>query len=280
MEFMNPRGAARAAAVVAAMVIVTACQSPFTSPSLIQGRRFLAIVADPLESAPGGTVAFQALVVNADGTLFTGPIGWTVVGGDNLRLATGTNPLTSGAVVETPASEPYNWPVPATADLTSRYGAMEKNGLLLTVGALAFEPGNLFQGEPVGASIPAFGLFVVSNGGSSEPMSNPALERIAVLNAAGNELTPDAQGEVQTTDRKAFLHAITDDAGGDLSFAWFSTDSQFAPAEGAFQSFRPAGKGLYRVYCVLRRTYDFVHDDHTSTMITGIDWQTVAIRFE
>jgi len=278
MTHLPTRMIARTVAALAALLILIACEKPFDPASLIQSRRFLAIVAEPLEVAPGGTVVFRAVVTDANGTLYRGPIGWTVVGGDALRLEGGSDLL--GDVVEQAADEPFIWQVPDREELTKRFGALEENGLLLTVAASAFASGDLFGGDLVGEPIPAFKLFVVSEREPSERWTNPILERVSVTAPSEGNLEPDENGEYRTDADKVILEAVPGEWGDRISFHWFSTESDFDPDDGAVQTFAPGSKKRFRVYCVLRNSYFFQHDDATRTRVTGIDWEAVDLRFE
>ena len=263
-----------AAAMV--LLLVLCCEEPFDPASLIQKRRFLAIVADPLEAAPGEAARFRAVVTNAGGTLYEGPILWSVVGGDGLRLQ---GEIEAESYVELPASEPFVWTVPSQAEMTQQYGPAQKSGWLLTIGASAFTSGNLFVGQLIGEPIPAFKLFAVSNRDPADRMENPVIEWLEVTGESGTELLPDTDGAFETTESKVIFRAVPDTNSDRFSFHWFATEENFESGGGSRESLRPDGKGFYRIYCVLRKTYFFEHDDDRRTRITGIDWATAEVRF-
>ena len=266
--------------VVAVVMLLLSCEEPFDPASLIKKRRFLAIVAEPLEAAPGGVVTVTAVVADADGSLYEGPVVWSVVGGDMLRVEGQTEAEAAESFIQQPAGEPFVWAVPDQQELARRYGPGEENGWMLTIGASVFESGNLFGGNLVGEPIPAYKLFVVSNRDVADRMANPQLDPLSVTRASGDQLSPNETGIYETTSSKVILRALPKQSSDRYSFHWFSTYEDFEPDDTAVATLKPAEKGLVRTYCVLRKAYFFEHDDQSRTRITGIDWEKASVRFK
>jgi len=65
-----------------------------------------------------------------------------------------------------------------------------------------------------------------------------------------------------------------------LTYHWFSTTKKFEPDFTAKQKFDPGKAGRYSIYCVIRGSHFFKHDDGDETRITGQDWQLIEIKFE
>ncbi|MBZ0274163.1 hypothetical protein K8I61_19140 [bacterium] len=269
---------AKALALLAFFAALPACEEPFDPPSVIQSRRVLAITADPLEAAPGETFAFRAVVANGDGSLYDGPVVWAIAGGDALRLA--GDLAAAEEPVRLAASEPFFWTAPDAGDLAARYGEFESRGLLLTAGATAFESANIFSGQVAGAPIPAFKLLVVSDRAPDERFRNPVLAEIVVRGPGGVPLTPGDDGVYATDARKVILEARAASTTGRLSYHWFATDDGFEPRDKSTHALSPGRTGLVHVWCVIRATHFFDHDDGTRTRVAGIDWKRVAVRFE
>jgi hypothetical protein len=278
MKTTNLLGMLLRIATLAVLAFVIGCEEPFDPASLIQTRRFLAITATPLEAAPGETVTFRAVVTNEDGSLHEGSIAWTIATGDALRLAgnfeAGDDPVTQSA------SEPFVWTVPSREELVEQYGIWEERGMLLTVGATAFESADLFGGELVGEPIPAFKLFLVSENDPEDRLVNPVIDKLTVETTSGTQLIPGIDGVYETTSSKVILKAFTDESSDRLSYHWFSTEDDFDPDGKSSQKLDPGNRGAESVYCVMRKTHFFDHDDGTRTRFTGIDWKKADIRFE
>jgi len=256
------------------VVAVAGCTEPFTSATQIQSQRFLGIAAEPLETAPGSAVTFKALVTDKDGSLYEGPIAWAIVGGSGEREGGRENVNPEDVYLQMPGDPPFTWQVPGEDEIRQRYGGIEQNGVLLTVTATAFK-----NGDPTDEPITAFKLFVVSLRPEESRMTNVALEEIKVSDPSG-ALAPDADGVYHTTADKVSLHAVAESNDDHLTYHWFSTAKDFAPDLEAVQKLKPKHRGDKSVYCVLRRSYWFVHDDDSKTRVTGLDWQRVEIEFE
>lgn len=280
MEAVKLKSTTITLAVLTVFLFQISCEEPFEPASLITKRRFIAIVPDPVEAAPGEKITFTAVVTNEDGSDYDGPIGWAVVGSNSLRLGESFDISQVEDYSVVAALESFVWQVPEKEELESRFGQMQANGMLLTVAASAFGDGNVFQGQVLGGAIPAFKLFVVSERAPEDRMTNPAIESISIFEPSGDEVEVDEDGEYSTDSSKVTMKAKPDQPGNRLSFHWYSIEKDFDPDYEAAQIFDPDSVGLYPVYCVIRRAYYFDHDDGSRTMISGINWEKINIRFK
>ncbi len=249
------------------------CNLDFDPASLIEEQRFLAIIADPLESAPGETVSFSAVMTNKDGTLYEGPFAWLIVEGDGLQEGeTDESDVNPDDLSFTENDEPFLWEVPAEADLAARFGPAQKNGRLLTVAAIGFKNGDVED-----KTILAYKLFIVSDRPAAARFANPTIAAVSVFTPGGVELEPNQEGEYETTSAKLDLKAEPEKDDGDLTYHWFSTSEDWEPDfddEGS-QTFKAEGKGAFGIYLVLRHSFYFTGDNGGRSRLTGIDtWHT------
>ncbi len=261
--------------VAISIVILGSCGDEFEDASLIKTSRFLAIISDPLESAPGETINFYAVATNKDGALYKGPVAWSVIGGDDLRLG-GETDVESEYTGFAPSSDaPFAFKIPDKEKLIRDFGGWEKNGLLLTVSAAIFLNGPTSPPTEI-----AFKLFVVSERDAALRMKNPRIEKLEIIEPSGN-IIQENQNHVYVTDgNRLTLRAVPIESSDRFSFHWFSTDDDFTPDLESSQLFKPNAVGKYSLYCVLRKTYFFEHDSNANTRITGIDWKRAELRFK
>lgn len=250
-----------------------ACDIEFDPPAVIKTQRFLGIRVDPLEAGPGDEVTFTALVVNKNGTRYIGPIAWAITGGDQVREEGESADAVAG-YLQTGPDDPFIWTAPSWDDLQAQFGPLDRAGSLLTVAAVAFKGGDVEQ-EP----LVAFKLFVVSDR-EQKRYVNPNIEEMVVLDDNGEMLEPDESGEYGVGGRKATLRIEPDLEVEDLAYHWFSADKDFDPDFERRQKIERGDGELLDVYCVMRRIYRFTHGNNAYTYLTGMDWQTVRLRFE
>ena len=265
----------RAIAIALLVVFAAACEEEFDPASRITSQRFLGVVADPLEATFGETITFRALVTESDGSLYDGPIAWAVVGGDELRMEGQGPDDPADLFLEMPSGPPFTWTVPPTEQFQELYGPLGQNGLLLTVGATAFKGGDL-NSEPIAA----FKLFVVSGRSADQRMVNPAIDRMRVIEPTGNEVMPNAKGQYVTDSGRVTLRAIPDQYNDRLTYHWFSSEKDFEPDLEDTQKFSPGSTGSFDVFCVLRKSFFFEHDDGSQTRLTGMDWEHVRLKIQ
>jgi len=267
----------RIALVIVLMLLAVhgaGCDVEFDPPSEIQSLRFLGMIAEPLEGTPGGTITFSAVVAEADGNVYDGPVAWAIVGGEQLRATGETGDSPTAIYLQPSPDEPFVWAIPSAGELAAAFGAPEENGWLLTVAASVFE-----NGDPTAEAKAAYKLFVVSDREPEQRLRNPVLVDVQVA-AGGNRLQPDADGQFLTRRSRVDLRAIVAEPNGDQTFHWFATSDTFEPDFAARQSFNPESPGSYRVFCVVRESFFFEHDDNSSTRVTGQDAWNATIRFE
>lgn len=262
--------------ILAGLFAASACEEPFEPASLIDSRRFLAITVDPLEAAPGDTVAFRAVVADSDGSLYEGPIVWAIATGEAVRTVGDFQAIDEP--LRLPAAKPFTWVVPSREELAERFGRWEAGGMLVTVGATAFDSADVFSGELYGEPIPAFKLVVVSERNPRDRWTNPNLEDLSVETADGSSLVPQPDGTYQTTSPSLILRAIPEEDAMRQSFHWFATSDEFDPDNGRVQGLKLAAAASTSVFCVLREMHYFHHDDGTRTRVAGIDWTRVEIQ--
>jgi hypothetical protein len=264
-------------AILVTSLTLAACDLEFDPASDIQTQRFLGISVDPIEAAPGDQVTFTALVTNADGTLYEGPMAWALLGGDTGRQS---GEFDEGDInpdyvffQPTPAI-PYVWTVPSLEVIERDFGTLQDNGLIVTVGASAFK-----DGDPTSDTIFAYKLFVVSERDEDERFVNPVLETVEVT--AGDQPLPENDyGNLVTGADKIRLEAIVDETDSDQTFHWFATSSKFMPDLDEVQSFEPENNGRYGLYCVVRESFFFIHDEGARTRITAQDWWQRYVIFD
>lgn len=267
----------RAPLRVAVMLLVLAavglgCNIDFDPPSEIQSLRFLGVIADPIEAAPNETTTFTAIVTNANGTVYEGPVAWLIVGGDQLRETGEGDFSVDDLFLQLSPETPFAWAVPSRDEMTARFGPPQENGWLLTVAASAFKNGDI-EDEPK----TAFKLFVVSERDVDQRFENPVLQEVRVK-AGGDPLPPDAEGQYVTQRNRVNLRAIVDQTSGDQTFHWYATTNDFEPDLDAEQTLDPGSNGTYRLFCVVRESFFFVHDDNSLTRVTGQDaWQGTVL---
>ncbi len=262
------RWAVALACLAAAML--AGCTEPFPSASYLDQQRFLAVITDPLEAAPGEEVSFSAVIANEDGSLYDGPIAWAVV---SMAMMSGQDIDPNDVYLQQPGEAAFVWSVPEAEDLPAKFGPPERDGYLVTVTATAFK-----NGDPQGEQLSATKLFIISNRPAGERRINPAIASLEVQ-AGGEALTPDDEGRYETSRSSVTLVAEPETDLGDLTYHWFATDEDFAPQLEHKQKFDPNGRGEYAVYLVLRQSYYFEHDNATSTRVTGADWRRVVVAF-
>ncbi len=261
--------------IVAMLCGVAACDIEFDPASKIDSLRFLGIVADPIEAAPGEQITFRAIVTNKNGTQYTGPVAWAILSGDQARLTGDVDDIDIGDFYLQPSPDaPFVWTVPAVRDLQTEFGPLQSRGLLLTIGATVFEDGDL-DGEPRAA----FKLFVVSERDPADRIQNPVLENVNVT-AGGQVLNAGDQGEFVTSASKVKLTAQVDEKDRDQTFHWFATTDDFEPNFQNEQTLDPDKKGRYGVYCIVRESFYFAHDNNSRTRVTGQDYWQGFVRFE
>jgi hypothetical protein len=165
------------------------------------------------------------------------------------------------------------WTVPSATDLRAKFGPPEKNGYLVTIAATAFA-----NGDPNGAQISAFKLFVISDKPAAQRAINPTIQSLDVL-SGGRSLAPDADDRYEAPGDSVTLEARPERDLGALTYHWFATDEDFSPDLDAKQKFAPGDHGAYSIYLVLRQSYFFRHDDSTSTRVAGEDWRRIEVVF-
>lgn len=265
--------AGQTAAVLIVILALAGCNLDFDPATLIKEQRFLAIIADPLEAAPGESISFSAVMTNKDGTLYEGPFAWMIISGDNLQEGeVDESAVNPDDLNFTANDEPFVWEVPAEADLADRFGPAQENGRLLTIAAVGFK-----NGDTEDKQIIAYKLFIVSDRPAAERFVNPTIASVTVFGPEGAELTPNENGEYKTTADKLDIKAVPEQDDGDLTYHWFSTSEDWEPTfddEGS-QTFEADGTGWFGIYLVLRHSFYFIGDDGGRTRLTGIDaWQT------
>jgi hypothetical protein len=270
---MKTRAWKGAALACLAAVALAGCGKPFPSASYLDKQRFLAVIAEPLEAAPGEQITFTAVVANKDGTLYAGPVAWAVVTGASLREGGQAQLDPHDEYLQAPGQPPFAWTVPAWDDLPAKFGSPEKNGYLETIGAVAFE-----NGDPNGKQLTAFKLFIISNRPAAERDINPTIASLDVY-SNGALIAPAADGDYNVALGTAVLDAHPARDLGALTYEWFSNDKSFAPNFGATQKLVSPVTSELTVFLVIRQSYFFYHDDSTKTRLTGEDWRRVEVQF-
>ncbi|MDP8222595.1 MAG: hypothetical protein P9L99_04490 [Candidatus Lernaella stagnicola] len=261
--------------LLAVALAAPGCDLEFDPASEIKTQRFLGIIADPIEAAPGEPITFRAIVANGDGSLYEGPIAWAIIGGDAARLTGDTENVDINDFYLQPSPDlPFEWMVPEIDEFETAFGPLQSNGQILTVGATAFKNGDL-ESEPVFA----YKLFIVSERAEDDRLRNPELLDVEVK-AAGNVLSPNEEGRFVTGAKEVKLTAQVDQKDADQTFHWFATTDKFEPDLEDEQTFDPDGTGRFSVYCVVRESFFFVHDDGRRTRVTGQDFWRGDIRFQ
>jgi hypothetical protein len=268
-------------------VALAACETPFEPSTTIQKQRFLAVIAEPLEAAPGELITFSAVMTNGDGSLYTGPFVWAVLdaaafqtGGDSLdpdgELLGFTDIDPEDYYFQDEGGADFAWLVPDKDTLESDFGPPGENGLLLAVYVSGY-----LGGDPDAAARTAYKLFVVSERAPEDRLTNPVLDRINVNDTDGHAIEPNDAGVYVTGENEMRLRAASGTESGDLTYHWFATTTEFHPEDlSAKQTFAPGGNGNYAVYCIQRQSFFYYQAAGLKTRIMGTDWARLDTRFE
>ncbi len=240
-----------------------ACGDGMESQNTIESRRFLAIVADPLEAGYGETVNFFALVSESNGKIYDGPVNWSISRDDS--------PDDSGLSLDfsSEAGGEATWEIPAKSELSSLLGPPEIKGYLLRATMTTAE----------GEHVEAYKRFVVSERDAADRIANPVIENME-LGSGGEALEAGGDGTYATSRNEVTLTAQTSGNEDDLFFEWYSTRSDFEPDHDAAQTFEPGKNGTWTMYCVIREELEFEHDNSSVTTLAGIDWWRGVIEFQ
>ena len=255
-------------------LVVSACDFPeFDPPNIIDTRRILAIKHVPRETKPGDTVTITALVVNGDGTLYEGSLGWLVSG--SLALSEGeTDELPDGEpYLQNPDSPPFSFEMPDEDEFAEHFGiGYDPEATVLTIGLAA--------GESQDDVTLAVKTLIVKDEPSKE---NPIFQRIVVRDN-GQVLTPDTTG-IYTVGPGAHLNltAEVDFPTGEIeerSFHWYTaTEGIDFGVDRVTTWDMPKEPGLYPLYCVAREnTKTTYNDGETVVQSSGIDWSGIIVQ--
>ena len=164
------------------------------------------------------------------------------------------------------SNEGIAWEVPEKSDFMRTFGPLEKSGKLLKAEATV-------HGKT------AYKRFVVSERSTEERAKNPVLDEMTVI-VKGKPVPADENGVYETnTDKVTFSPAFDEDTS-DFYFEWYSTIADFQPESKAELVFDPDGRGLWTIYCIVRKEFTFYHSESVMTSYTGSAWWRGEIRFQ